>query len=132
MSITFKELTPDLANRLWVKFAPYHYDYGTRREKLANNSRRYLAVENGAVIGFAAIVHSYGHEGWRSHKVATLPHEAHRWSHVADALAQFVTGCGHEYYCSTPTAFAAYREGKPEWRKVSAWGELSSWQYIGG
>jgi len=129
MNITFKELCPDLANRIWAQFSPHHYDYGTTRARLANSSRRYLAVEEGAVLGFVAIIHGFGHECWRSHKVATLPEQAHRWSDIADAIAAFVTACGHRYYCMTPIAFALYREGNPAWRKVSEQNGMSSWEW---
>jgi hypothetical protein len=135
--ISFKELDAVLANKVWEKFAPHHYDFGTTREKLANNSRRYIAVENNVVIGFVAIRVHFGKQTgtrqcWRSHKIAVLPECAARWADVSDAIAQFVVDSGYEYRCTTPIPFAKYREGNPRWQKVSESVErnLSSWLYI--
>lgn len=137
--ITFKELDSVLANKCWEKFAPHHYDFGTEREKLANNSRRYLAVENGQVIGFVAIHVHYGKQTgnrqcWRSHKIATLPEHSARWADVSDAIAEVVDASGREYRCTTPVAYAQYRENNPKWRKtgvkMSQGVELSSWLYL--
>lgn len=138
--ITFKELDAPLANKIWEKFAPYHYDYKTSREKLANNSRRYLAVEDGVVLGFAAIHCHFGRTNkgappcWRSHKIVTLPQYVDRWGDVSDAMGRLVAQSGLEYRCKTPIAFATYRENNPRWRKIAEKGprgaELSSWLFL--
>ena len=137
--ISFKKLDAPLANRIWEKkFAPHHYDFGTAREKLANNSRRYLAVEDETPIGFVAIRVHYGKQTgsrqcWYSHKIAVLPEHQSRWADVSDAIAEVVDASGKEYRCITPVAYAQYRENNPRWKKVNDNTErgLSSWLWIG-
>lgn len=136
--ITFKELDSTLANKYWPHFEKYHYDFGTSREKLANNSRRYLAVEDGKAIGFVAIKVHYGKQTgerqcWYSHKIAVLPEYQSRWADVSDAIAEVVDASGKEYRCITLFSFASYRENDPRWKKVNDDTErnLSSWLYLG-
>src|ERR1039458_7777227 len=128
MTVVLKEVREN-RKEVWDKFAPLHYDCGTEREGLANGARCFVAVEDGKVVGFAAVMNHFGHPGvWRSHKIVAVP--PFRFADVCEAAARFVTGSGHRYHCITPVALAAYREGSPMWRKISDNGVLSSWEFL--
>jgi arginine/ornithine N-succinyltransferase beta subunit len=114
---------------VWSRFASSHYDFGTAREKLANNARCFVLVEEGRVIGFAAIRSSFGHPGvWCSHKIVAVPPS--RFADVCETVAKFVLASGLKYHCMTPVELAKYREGDSRWRKISQNEALSSWEYL--
>ena len=135
------ELKRKAARRAWLRFTPLHYDFGTVRGSLADNSNRYLARdESGRVVGFAAASSHWGKKAkngrphYRSHKIVTLPEYQHRWGEIADALAHLYASNGYSYSCIAPDSLTAYRLNNPNWEKRDNSNlpvGCSSWKYIG-
>ena len=128
-----ERLTPAEANAAWQLFAPYHYDFGTSRENLADSSQRYLAVnEGGKVVGFAAARSQRAKKMFYcSHKIVVLPEYRTQWMNVADALAALYVKSGYAYYCMAPAKLTEYRQDNSQWRFVRKNGDLLSWQFKG-
>lgn len=135
------ELKPEAARSAWLRFAPLHYDFGTIRQSLADNSKRYLALdESGRVVGFAAASSlwgkgdSAGKPRYRSHKIVVKAEYQHLWSEVADALAHLYVSNGYSYSCIAPDSLTSYRLNNPNWEKRDNSNlpvGCSSWKYIG-
>jgi hypothetical protein len=113
--IEFIDIPRDDVQKWWALFAPHHYFYQKKQEKLRPNSQKYLVKLNGTIIGFAAASRFFGAPPCIcGHKIVVLKSSEYdkleMWARVSDSLAQKYTATGHTYRCNAPYEYAAYRD----------------------
>jgi len=105
----------------WSTFEPHHY----LDSKLNKSARCWMAVWNGALVGFAsALAFPNGNfkKGWREHRTVVLPdyQGLGLGVRISDAVADLFVREGGRYFSKTShPRMGAYRDMSPLWKATT-------------